>query len=201
MRLLLLLLLFGCSSLYAQDADTYNFDLRRYELQHTGMTALTTWAVANISTGSIGYFTSQEAESRYFHEMNVFWNTVNLGLGIAGLATTKRPHIGQSLEASLKEQKRIEGIFLINAGLDLLYMGGGLAMHLSADNSNNPERFRGYGSSLLLQGGFLFVFDGVKYLLHRKNRKNYLKNQRSHLSLHPQGLGLALRWNIASHNR
>lgn len=193
MRLLFLFLICISSVGHAQKSSLEEFNLKRYHHQRTGMTALTTWASANIATGTMGYFMSDDAESRYFHEMNVMWNTVNLGLGIAALATNKRPTADLSRAASIKAARKTETIFLVNAGLDVLYMGAGLAMRLNAEGAQNPERLRGYGSSLLLQGGFLFIFDGIEYFIHRKIRKAYLKKEPS-ISLNSQGLGLSLSY-------
>jgi hypothetical protein len=193
MRLILFAFLILSQVALAQKNNLEELNLKRYQQQQKGMTALTTWASANIVTGTMGYFMSDNAEVRYFHEMNVIWNSVNLGLGIAGLATTKRPDASLSREASLKAALKTERIFLVNAGLDILYMGGGLAMRLTADNAQNPDRMRGYGNSLLLQGGFLFLFDGIEYFIHRKIRKSYLKKEPS-ISLNSQGIGFSLRY-------
>ena len=32
----------------------------------------------------------------------------------------------------------------------------------------------GYGNSMILQGGFLLLFDWIAYSIHRKNAKNQL---------------------------
>lgn len=193
MRLFFLFLICISSFTYAQKSSLHELNLKRYYHQRTGMTALTVWASANIATGTMGYFMSDDPVFRYFHEMNVFWNTVNLGLGIAALATTKRPVADLSREASIKAAGKTETVFLVNTGLDVLYMGAGLAMHLSASNAQNPERLRGHGSSLLLQGGFLFIFDGIEYFIHRKIRKGYFKKDPS-ISLNSHGLGLSLSY-------
>ena len=38
---------------------------------------------------------------------------------------------------------------------------------------NNPQ-LNGYGKSLILQGSFLLLFDGLMYALNRRNRKIFL---------------------------
>jgi hypothetical protein len=98
--------------------------------------------------------------------MNAMWNTVNLGIGVAGLV---QQYSKQSADYSsfLKLQRKYERVFLINSGLDLIYMGVGSAMAFS---SGANDRSRGYGQSLILQGGYLLVFDGLMYFIHRNNR-------------------------------
>ena len=158
------------------------------------MIILTSWAGANIVGGTAAYFATQNKEWKYFQEMNVFWNTVNLGIGIAGLASApkNKPTASWGLSQSQRAQQKNELVFGLNTGLDALYVGGGLAMRLLA-KPNGPayERLRGYGTSLLVQGGFLFVFDGIEFILNRRNGRALYKKNNS-LSLAPYGLGLSL---------
>jgi hypothetical protein len=104
--------------------------------------------------------------------MNAFWNTVNLGLSIGGLLQERKLKI-KSLQDLNTRQKKLEKIFLINGGLDLVYMGVGTGLLLS---KNESDIKKGYGQSLLLQGGFLMLFDGTMYFLHKNNRIKEIKN-------------------------
>jgi hypothetical protein len=36
---------------------------------------------------------------------------------------------------------------------------------------NKPERLKGYGQSVMLQGGVLLLFDGVMYAIHQRHGK------------------------------
>ncbi|MDX2430226.1 MAG: hypothetical protein QNK35_04795 [Bacteroides sp.] len=47
------------------------------EMNNVGMGILGGWALANISIGAYGW-SQQSGQSSYFHQMNLFWNTVNL---------------------------------------------------------------------------------------------------------------------------
>lgn len=71
----------------------------------------------------------------------------------------------------LKHQSRTEKTYLINTGLDVLYVGAGLWMNKSSDNQKNPDKFKGYGNSIMLQGGFLLLYDAINYAIHRKHGK------------------------------
>ena len=176
---------------YAQDILEINKD--RQKLSREGMTFLTSWAAINIAGGSAAYYLAKDREWKYFHEMNVFWNTVNLGLGIAGLLMERKSKTDMNMEQSLKAQKRVERIFLVNSGIDLIYIGSGLAMR-QMQNAKNPERMRGYGNALILQGSFLLVFDGVEYFLHRSNGYRY---KTSKLSFNFNGNSVGLSYNFS----
>lgn len=179
------------STAYAQDIIEINKD--RQKLSREGMTFLTSWAAINIAGGSAAYYLAKDREWKYFHEMNVFWNTVNLGLGISGLLMERKSKTDLNLDQSLKAQKRVERIFLVNSGIDLIYIGSGLAMR-QMQNAKNPERMWGYGNALILQGSFLLVFDGVEYFLHRSNGYRY---KTSKLSFNFNGNSVGLSYNFS----
>jgi hypothetical protein len=189
--LTILCALFFFNTLFAQDIIDINKD--RQKLSREGMTFLTSWAATNIAGGTTAYYLAKDPEWKYFHEMNVFWNTVNLGLGISGLMSERKSKTSLNLEQSIKAQKKIERIFLVNSGIDLLYIGGGLAMR-QMQNAKNPERMRGYGNALILQGSFLLLFDGVEYFLHRSNGYRY---KASSLSLNFNGASVGFTYNFS----
>jgi hypothetical protein len=57
-----------------------------------------------------------------------------------------------------------ERLLLINSFLDIGYIGTGfLLRHLSDKSATRSDLLKGYGNSLLLQGGFLMIFDMVLY--------------------------------------
>ena len=184
-------ILFFMASINAQDLTSINKD--RQKLSREGMTFLTSWAATNIAGGTTAYYLAKDPEWKYFHEMNVFWNTVNLGLGISGLMSERKAKTSLNLEQSIKAQKKIERIFLVNSGIDLLYIGGGLAMR-QMQNAKNPERMKGYGNALILQGSFLLLFDGVEYFLHRSNGYRY---KTSKLSFNFDGNSVGLSYNFS----
>jgi len=57
----------------------------------------------------------------------------------------------------LKERKKLRNIFLVTAALDVAYLAVGSALWAA---STKPE-LRGTGAGIMLQGGFLLVFDGL----------------------------------------
>lgn len=154
----------------SQEFWKVNLNYQR-SINKSGMYTLLGWSCTNIVTGTIAS-TQTEGSTHYFHQMNALWNTVNLGLSIGGLLQDRKLKI-ESLEGLNTRQEKLEKIFLINGGLDVIYMGVGTGLLLSNSES---EINKGYGKSLLLQGGFLMLFDGTMYFLHRNNRIKEYRN-------------------------
>jgi hypothetical protein len=156
--------------LNAQEYWKINLNNQR-SINKSGMYTLLCWSSTNIVAGTIAS-TQTEGSAHYFHQMNALWNTVNLGLSISGLLQERKLKI-ENLQDLSDRQQKLEKIFLINGGLDLVYMGVGTGLLLS---KNETDTKQGYGQSLLLQGGFLMLFDGTMYFLHRNNRIKVNKN-------------------------
>lgn len=141
----------------------------------TGMYVLGGWAVANLATGAYGW-ANTTGSNRYFHQMNFFWNTINLGIaGFSFYSAAQMTPLRMSPQELMDTHIRFENLYLVNAGLDIAYMGTGfLLRHLSAKSQKRPELLMGYGNSVILQGGFLFLFDGVMYLVQRNHKLDFL---------------------------
>jgi len=141
------------------------------------MYVLGSWAVVNMVSGIYGW-TRFEGDKKYFSQMNLFWNTVNLS--IAGFALYNNYNTGLStMEAGdmIQKHMNLEKILLINSGLDLGYIGSGfLLKHYSTKNEKRKDLLAGYGNSLIIQGGFLLVFDTVMYGILRSQRMDFLNN-------------------------
>lgn len=151
--------------------DTKQFNKERLGINKKGMIVLGTWSAANIVSGAIGAATA-DGSAKYFHQMNLAWGVINgslAGLGIWGAAKDKRTY---SLGGTIKEQHKVEKLFLINAGLDLAYIGTGAWLtQKSKTTTKKPERLEGFGHSLLMQGGFLLLFDGIMFAVHNHHGK------------------------------
>ncbi|MCO6477671.1 MAG: hypothetical protein J5I94_13655 [Phaeodactylibacter sp.] len=145
---------------YTQVQDITGINRQRLEKQGVSMLVLGGWAVGNIAL-SATLATRREGEDKYFHAMNAGWNLVNLGLATAGyFSAIHADPASFGLYSTIHEQHKLQKIFLFNAGLDVGYMMGGLyLMERSKRTENKPERLKGFGKSILLQGAFLFVFD------------------------------------------
>jgi hypothetical protein len=148
-----------------------DLDQRRNSINAAGMLTLGSWAVTNIGLNTALYFTTAD-DIRYFYQMNALWNVVNLGIAGLGYFGSLRAEPSEDLFSAVDAQYALEKALLFNAGLDTAYMMTGLFLMEHAKNSTaNKAMFRGYGQSLLLQGGFLLVFDLVMYTIQRGSRK------------------------------
>ncbi|QMW06133.1 DUF6992 family protein [Spirosoma foliorum] len=164
------------------------FSEQRIKHQKTLGLTLGSFAIANIAVGAIA--TGQTTgETKYFHKMNVYWNLVNLGIAGAGLlASRKRKVEGETLADAVRQHENMKQILLVNAGLDVAYViGGAYLRERSESHPDNADQLRGYGKSIMAQGGFLLAFDLVNYFIF-KNRGD--KQEKLLLSAGPSGVGV-----------
>lgn len=141
-----------------------DFNEWRLQRQKTGMLVLGSWAVGNIAIGA-ALSARQEGSAKYFHQMNAGWNTINLGIAALGyLGAAKSDPANTDLFLSMQEHHKFQKILLFNAGLDVAYMvGGAYLIEKSKNAAKLPERLKGFGQSIVLQGGFLLAFDLAQY--------------------------------------
>ncbi|HTD99757.1 MAG TPA: hypothetical protein VK668_10735 [Mucilaginibacter sp.] len=167
-KLFTLLLIIVCSHAFAQDSlKTFNAD--RIRTTANGMAILGGWGVANLGVGAIGWSGSTTPQSRYFYQMNVIWGAADFGAALLGYAGTQK-YKKKTLTATetIREQNRIEKVFFVNGCFDVAYLGVGTYLTL-AGNSRNSPIMKGYGTSILMQGGFLLLFDGLMYKAEKGN--------------------------------
>lgn len=188
--LIVAFLLLMASGLAAQSTDLATLNQWRLDRQRTAMLVLGGWAMANITTG-IYLRGRTTGPDRYFHTMNAAWNAVNLGIAAVGYwSSLGGDAAGSDLYTSVQQHFNLRQILLFNAGLDVGYMLGGLYLTERAKTSTkNPDRLRGFGRSIILQGGFLFAFDLVNYFIHAGQFKKF-QPLLGHLHVAPEGMGL-----------
>ncbi len=172
------------------------FNAKRIKINRNAMTVVGGWAVGNFLVSGL-LIGRSEGSTKAFHQMNVGWNLINLGLaGFGYYSATRADPAALGLYASIKDQYGIEKTFLLNAGLDAGYMLGGLYLTERAKNaSKNQERLTGFGQSIVLQGGFLFVFDLAMYFIvnhHGQLLEPLLKN----VTLTGGLTGVGVRWDF-----
>lgn len=152
----------------------YKLNESRLGFTQNGMAVLGGWAISNMAVSGLGWAVTS-GRARHFHEMNVAWGSVNLlisGLGYRS-AARKDPN-AYTLSETVREQQNFQKLLLFNAGLDLGYMAFGAYLWERGIGTNN-RRSVGYGQSIMLQGGFLFVFDILMYTLSRKHSRRLFK--------------------------
>ncbi len=191
-RILLLLGLFLCTCVTAQTvAGVAELNGLRIDHQRKAMLALGGWAIGNIGVG-LALRGNTTGETRRFHEMNAIWNVVNLGIAGFGYWSA----LGEDPSAlgawgGMREDLKFQKILLFNAGLDVGYVLGGLYLRERSNRSGaDRDLLRGYGNSVILQGGFLFVFDLVNFLIAHRRQEAY------RLLFGATGDGVGAVWNF-----
>lgn len=171
-------------------ADLRDFSEQRIRHQKTLGLALGSFALANIAVGAVAAGQTS-GETQYFHKMNVYWNLVNLGIAGAGLlGSRKKKADSETLADAVRQHENMKQVLLINAGLDVAYVvGGAYLRERAASHPDKADQLRGYGTSIMAQGGFLLAFDLVNYFIF-KNRGD--KQERLLLSASSTGLGIVL---------
>ncbi len=179
------ILLSLCCCLFAQitfaqgylDKDTVkNLNNLRLQTNKRGMTILSTWGTVNTVAGGVGYFTANTQEWKAFHSMNAIWGITNLGLGLMGRYGVKRELAADySCGELLHRYEADKRLFLINGGLDFLYIGTGVFLKEQAKTRTNPATWNGFGNSILIQGIFLLGFDATMYFSHQSKDKRWYK--------------------------
>lgn len=192
-RFLFLIHLFAAPFLNGQNMNEFNKE--RIQTDKKLMVGLGTWATTNFIVSGIGWATVPSGEAHYFHQMNVLWNTVNIGLAVPGYLKAKKANSSLSFAETIRTQHKTEKVFLINTGLDIGYVAGGLLLRSAAKtNIGKRDQFNGFGNSLLIQGGFLFVFDLTAYMIHNRHSKKSLDKLMNSVEMSSSGVGL--QWNI-----
>jgi hypothetical protein len=182
MRNLLLpfLIALTCLPTMAQDMtvfDTYNRE--RNAITRTNMLVLGGWGLGNMAGGVAGMLTTPwGSEANYFHQMNAYWNVVNVAIAVPGfLGARKRMGRSYDIPTTFKEQRKLETSYLINMGLDVAYIGTGLWMQEFGNGRPQNQRalLKGMGNSIMMQGGFLLLFDVVSFAIHRTHWNRNMK--------------------------
>ncbi len=179
MRKLILLftIAFSTSNAFSQQqADLNKFNRERIRITKSAMIALGGWSAANLIYSGIA--TGQTTgTTRYFHQMNVMWGGINLGLAALSYIGLKNKD-GLSLVQSLKQQAGVEKTYMFNAGLDVAYIASGLYLKERAKSNvkiSNQQKLKGYGESIILQGAALLVLDAVMFTIHNRHGKKLYK--------------------------
>ncbi|MFM7595706.1 MAG: DUF6992 family protein [Flavobacteriales bacterium] len=160
----------------ARAQDLTSFNQTRLKKDQRLMLSLGTWAGANITAGTIGWATAQQPELKSFHQMNVMWNAVNLGLAVPGYLRARNTKAVLTLSQTVSEQQKTERIFLLNTGLDVAYITAGFLLRsMALNNQAKADQLNGFGNGLILQGTFLFAFDLTAFAIHHRHGKQLVK--------------------------
>lgn len=175
MKNLLILFLILTPAFLLASSPEEDFLRKSRQTNINGMYVLGSWAIANIAIGGVG-MSRTEGQTRHFHQMNLAWNAVNLGIaGIAMWNFAQHDISAMPFPELANDHLRTKRLYLINAGLDVLYVAAGAYMwHRSQQTgAKRPQMLEGFGKAVVLQGGFLLVFDAAMYLLQQRNEKMF----------------------------
>ncbi len=175
--ILLTAIVFSTSYTFSQSqADLNVFNRERNKVTKKSMIVLGGWSAANLIYSGIASGQTT-GTTRYFHQMNVMWGGINLGLAALGYLGTKNKD-GMTLVQSLKQQGGLEKTYIFNAGLDVAYIASGLYLKERSKTRikvENRQKERGYGESIILQGAALLLLDGVMFTVHNFHGKKLYK--------------------------
>jgi hypothetical protein len=190
----ILAILFLSAHVLAQQDFNDSIASSRNRLTEKVMITLGSWAAVNITSGFI--ISSQtQGEAKYFWQMNACWNLVNGGLAVMGYLRARKAMARKyGYAENESEQQSIEKLYAFNFGLDLAYMATGFFLRekgMNTTNMKSRDQLMGYGTSIIVQGGFLLLMDGIVLSLHHKNSVRLNKKLKSlELGAGPNGLGL-----------
>ncbi|WP_242921151.1 DUF6992 family protein [Pontibacter liquoris] len=161
---LLPLLLWGFAA-QAQGNALAAFNQQQTQTLKTGMLVLGGWAILNIVIGSFK-LTKASRSKKFYFQMNLYWNIVNLCIAAAALYSLFVPAAAsQTLAHSLYQHEWYKKILYLNVGLDIAYILLGAYLKERARNSPKTEQLLGWGQAIVLQGWFLLLLDGFLVLL------------------------------------
>ena len=128
------------------------------QFERQAMTTLLGWSVASVATGAMLLATGGDDYVRGVGLQNVAWGAIDgviAGFGYRGIR--KQGLLDKPVEHWRAEERKTRKIFLINAGIDVLYVATGAALW----HFGKTDFVRGSGAGVMLQGSFLFVFDSA----------------------------------------
>jgi len=168
----------NCSAQPISFKDTiaaYNY--RKATINRTGMKVLTGWGAACFAGGLAGTFTATNPETKYFCEMTAAWGAINTGIGLITLANVRKELAAKlNAEQSYRSYKDNTRLYLINAGLDVVYIGAGIGLNAYGQSTkNNAPLYQGFGKAVVMQGVFLLLFDNVIYSAHRLDNSKWFR--------------------------
>ncbi|OKL41044.1 DUF6992 family protein [Pontibacter flavimaris] len=131
----------------------------------TGMLVLGGWAILNILFSSFK-LTKATRSRKYFYQMNVYWNIINLLIASFALyVILSKDNATLSLAGSLQLHDSFKKVLYLSLGLDFGFILLGAYLKERSRVSIKTEQVQGWGQSIMLQGAFLLLLDVVLVVL------------------------------------
>jgi len=152
-------------SLSAWSQDSLNIKKNFYKQQQNSLLLLSGWSATNLVASPIfcKNLYSAESKSDYFHQMNFNWNLINAGIcGVSHFLVHRDSRKPWNLNNISNRKSKAEKSITFNMGLDILYVITGFVLNKTANESKgNLNINKGYGNSLMIQGGYLLLYDAI----------------------------------------
>ena len=160
--------------------DSLSFHKEFYKTQQNSLLLLSSWSVGNLALSPFlgnnfkvfrNNFVGDVSSNDYFHQMNFNWNLLNAGIaGMSHYLVYKDQRKPWNIQELTLKKKKAEKSIKINMALDVAYMISGL---LIKQFDKNLSINQGYGNSLILQGGYLLIYDAIFLSKLKKLSKKY----------------------------
>lgn len=123
---------------------------------------LLAWGAVSVAGGAVLAAVGRAAGSpllRGFGTQTIGWGAIDVGLALGGRARARRLLADPPTDrrARARVAARTRRILIVNAGLDVLYVAGGLAV--AAGRGRADAGARGHALAAVAQGAFLLGFD------------------------------------------
>lgn len=123
---------------------------------------LLAWGGASVAGGVAMAVVGGRTGNRFlraFGTQTIGWGAIDAALALGGRARARRHRASPPTDPAraAAEAARVRRILAVNAGLDILYIVGGLAV--AAGRGRTDRAARGHGLAAVAQGTFLLGFD------------------------------------------
>lgn len=124
------------------------------------------WAVLNM----VGGLWMQQQRNKFWRGIamqSISWGAINAGIALIGSFFSRRRYNNHDnpykSDITAGEERNLRRALWVNAGLDVFYVLGGLL--LAWTRGRRDRLMRGNGWGVVIQGGFLMLFDVVHALI------------------------------------
>ena len=147
-------------------ADSTLLKEKFYRVQQQSLFMLSGWSVLNIGISPLisSNLRNPTNQIDHFHRTNFYWNFLNLGIaGFSHYSVLKKSQENWTVSELATQKQKAQKAISVNMGLDLLYVLGGYALKYASNRNENLDAaaYHGNGNSLILQGGYLFLYDAI----------------------------------------
>lgn len=146
------------SIMFSQETDSASVSHAILDHEEQAMNVLLGWSGASVASGAVMVFNKSRIV-RDFGIQNIAWGVIDGVIVYFAKKSIAEKRLDPLFNPE-EERRSFRNILLINTLLDVLYVGAGIWLA-----NSGKEHLRGHGYGVIVQGSFLFFFDGINYLL------------------------------------